>query len=117
MRRKLFIETTKERKNIGWLHERTYYKKVKSSKHLYNTLNAWGIDAEAFELRISKECDSIKILDTETNVLYELSVSLFKALAIYKHHKPHRPQMFVKLRDWGITENYKNDTRNHIQQG
>lgn len=91
-----------DNKTIGEINNRTFYKVVSKSKHLFKVLDAWGIDAETFNNTIVRECDIINIFDKEEKKVYTVSVSDFDKKAIYKHFKPHRSQRFLPLADWMV---------------
>lgn len=90
---------------VGELCGQCFYKRVKRSKHLHIKSNSWGIDAEVFKI-IEVECIKIKILDEETDTLYETTPTVFRLMGKYLHHKPHRAQIFLKINKFTKTENY-----------
>ena len=85
-------------KRIGYMYQGRYCKYIKGSKHIYKTTNSIGIDAEAFLTEIRLFCDDIRIYDTDTDILYTCPVSTFDKLKTYLHFKPHRAQVFLKIK-------------------
>jgi hypothetical protein len=89
-------------KQVGEIYNRCFYRRVKEDKHLFRTLNAWGIDAEVFNTVLLTECERIKFYDTQKHLVYEVPVIRFKEFGSYQHHKPHRPQIFLPLIFWSV---------------
>lgn len=103
----IFIkEDNGKEKKIGVINKKTFFKEVKSSKHLHYKSDSWGIDYEAFKY-ISNQCDLIKILDIEIDKLYEITTQDFLNRSRVLHFKPHRSQLFCKRDFFKQTENYR----------
>ncbi len=66
-----------DRKIIGDIDARTFTKRVKGSKHMLRQPPAWGIDAPIFDEQIKPNCDTIVVIDMETDKKYQVSVELF----------------------------------------
>lgn len=93
-------------KKVGTIFKKCFYKRVKESKHLMRVSNSWGIDADVFNKVVFIECDSIKILDTENDIMYECLVYVFKLHGQYLHIKPHRAQIFLNRHFFTKVESY-----------
>ncbi len=91
---------------VGWIYNKTFYKRVKKSKHFFRKSNSWGVDAEVFNKVIYTDCDAVKILDEEENTLYECTVADFKKYGTYLHIKPNRAQIFMTVFNFNKTFNY-----------
>ena len=70
-------QTYRKGQMIGELVDGVLTKTVRRSKHLYRKFDGWGIDAEAFEGWLDRGMHSIRIEDTEDNVVYEIAVEDF----------------------------------------
>lgn len=75
-------------------------RRSKKSKHLYRVLNAWGIDAQYFTDVLASRGSIIMINDTEEKKRYLTSAEIVEKHGQFKHHKPHRAQIFLPLRYW-----------------
>lgn len=93
-------ESNGSRRMVGWLKDRIFRKKITGSVHIYRKLDAIGIDAELFKDTLLGQADSIRVLDKETNDIYEASVKLIDEKGQYLHFKPHRAQIFLPRRYW-----------------
>lgn len=87
-------------KMIGWLHGREFRKAIKGSVHIHRKSNAIGIDLVAYDKSILGHADKIRILDKETDMVYETSIHTFEENNFVLHHKPHRAQKFLELKFW-----------------
>ncbi len=83
-------------KEIGQINEGIFYKKVNEERHLYNLLDAWAIDLEAFESIISKQCTQIRILEESSDTVYVCTPEDFTKFGETKTHPPHRAQIFLE---------------------
>lgn len=98
---------------VGEIFNQCFYKRVKLSKHLYVTLDAWGIDSQVFNTIVTVECRRIKILDVESGQIYECNVQDYQNYAKYLHFKPHRAQVFLSRKFFKLINNPKpNEQRN-----
>lgn len=87
-------------KDVGWMFENVYYSRRKKSKHLMRKFNAWGINADIFEKVYKDGCQSIRILDEESNDVYSAPVSEYKAHGIFADFDGL--QIFLPLDYWKI---------------
>jgi len=110
-RQALVIQDGKYKRHIGTIYDGEFYKRVRRSEHLYQELNAWGIDALFFKGKIVEECHTVKILDTENNVLYTVPVSKFKQYGEYRTYPPHRAQILLPLSYFERTEEYSTNDK------
>ena len=94
------IQDGKYIRMIGEIIEGIFYKKIKGSKHIYRKLDGIGIDALTFDGIILHKCAAIRILDTETGVIYWTKPSTMKQRGEYRHHKPHRAQIIMSRNFW-----------------
>lgn len=88
------INQTNYSRVIGKIWNSKFYKEVSKKKHLYEKLDAWGIDAEYFDSHVAK-CELISILDKDENIVYEVEPRMYRMVGIYKHFPPHRAQIFL----------------------
>ena len=64
-------------KVVGELAGDIYRKKVEGSKHLLKMMDAWGIDKSIVVELVSLGAQEIRILDTETDIVYSIPVTTF----------------------------------------
>ena len=63
-----------QNKKIGTLKDNIFRKKVQLSKHLMKKYNAWGVQLDTLTAIRDKGCTEIRILDTENNKIYSVSM-------------------------------------------
>ena len=76
------------------------------SEHFMRKYNAWGLDTKVVEFLI-KEGASISLKDKETKWEYKCEATEFSLNGILKEFNQHRPQYFLPLSFWEVT-NAKN---------
>lgn len=109
-------QTNKQKRTIGYLKNKVFFKYVRESKHLYKALDAWGIDAEIFTDVLKGQAKKIIVIDKETGKTYKTDMSIFIAKGKYLHFKPHRAQVFLSRRYWNLPEkSIKNNTQLQIK--
>lgn len=81
---------------------RRYEKLVRSSKHLFRVLDAFGIDAELFTTTLEPLDYGIFIHDKDEGVTYTTSSATFSQYGVYKEFKPHRKQIFLPRKHFSI---------------
>lgn len=85
------------RKVIGTFDRGVFFKEVWLSKHLFRTLDAWGIDSKT--LNVLPQTTTIRIHELEHNRIYTVPLVVFKAHGQYYHfkeeRKDHRTQLFL----------------------
>lgn len=64
-------------KIVGELVNDIYRKKVEGSKHLLKMMDAWGIDKSIVVELVSHGAQEIRILDTESDIVYSVPVTEF----------------------------------------
>lgn len=99
--------------------EGVYEKYVYRSKHLYVIIDyggiseeegsGWLIDSDVYESFISSCCHTIRVIDEENHVTYEVSVKKFNdyATRIFTKNvktKAERMQKVLELVHWNIVE-------------
>jgi len=81
---------------------RTFDKNVKLSKHLFKKFDAWGIDAKYFTDVLLPGNYTIRVFESEEEVMYKIDVKTWKKNAEYFHFKnedeDHRAQTFLSRR-------------------
>ena len=98
---KVYIKTGKGKRLIGNIEDGVFTSHRQSSKHLYNKLNAWGIDCKAYDgLLVDKQLHTIRIIDKDTGITYSTHAENFKKYGTILHFKPHRVQVFLPLKYW-----------------
>lgn len=98
-------EDNGRRVTVGQVFNGAFYKRVKKSKHLLKVTDSWGIDAELMKL-LEIECNAIKILDEDEDIMYQCTVYDYVTKGDYKHFKPHRAQMFLSRKYFEKIEHY-----------
>ncbi|HEA84587.1 MAG TPA: hypothetical protein ENI04_01230 [Candidatus Wildermuthbacteria bacterium] len=87
--------------------ERLFKKQVQASKHLFLTLDAWGIDSDFFTDVLHENGYTIEVLETENGILYTVDAEVFGKKGQYFHFKEekedHRAQIFLSRRHWKKT--------------
>ena len=76
-----------------------FYKTITSRKalHLFEKLNAFGIDAKSFKEIIVPKCDVIMIKDKYNDILYATTPNIYNRLGEYLTFPPHKSQIFLSL--------------------
>jgi len=72
-----------------------FKKRVRKSIHLFEKLDAWGIDAKYFTGVLLPNNYEIIIYDTDEHIHYYADAETFKKKGEFKHYKPHRAQIFL----------------------
>jgi len=96
------------RKNIGTYNEHTgiFYKEVKSSKHLFRMMDAWGIDSRTLDSLPGTA--KIVIDDVENRKRYETSKTVFDTFGEYFHFKSemddHQTQKFLRRSEFVVKD-------------
>lgn len=84
---------------VGRVIDRIFIKDVFGSRHMLRQPMAWAIDADIFDRVIIPNCNSIHIVDRETNTRYAVGVKTF----IEKReilNRGHGRQYFLELIYW-----------------
>lgn len=109
---KVYIQTGVGRRLIGEVDGGIFTTRRQSSKHLYNKLNAWGIDCKAYDGMLKdKELHTIRVIDLDTETTYSTHAENFKKYGTILHFKPHRTQVFLPLKYWS------EETKNFVPKG
>jgi hypothetical protein len=95
-------------KVIGEIVNGKFFKRVKESKHLFRTLDAWGIDAELFHRHLLPDNLPIVIIDTQFATTYTTDAKTWYEQGVYQHHKEdgkkdHKAQIFLPRKSFTIT--------------
>jgi len=96
------MKLTVNGKNIGSydMSTNTFTSHRKRSKHLFRALNAWGIDYKKLQALLPTNA-TIKIIDTESNKVYETDAHTFDREGQFYHFKSvnedHKTQKFLPL--------------------
>ena len=59
-----------DNKRIGSLKEGVFRKRVQKSKHRMRNTDSWGIQYEAVKKLMEQKCHTVRILETEENIIY-----------------------------------------------
>lgn len=76
-------------------------KKVEESKHLYQKLDAWGIDARFWRDVLLPRNSEIDIFDKENGILYKTKAEIYFKHGEFLHFKgeeDHQAQVFLSRR-------------------
>lgn len=104
-KRKIMIDVGGTVKNIGFLEGEVFTTHRKESKHLYQKMDAWGIDVKAYDgMRQNEGMTTVRVVDKETGITYSTHVDNFMSYGSILHHKPHRAQVFLPRKYWSKTE-------------
>lgn len=57
-------------KQVGELKEGVYRSIRQGSKHIMKMFDAWGVDTKIMETLVQEKCNQIRILDSETGIIY-----------------------------------------------
>ncbi len=71
------IVNNEQGRNVGQIEGRIFTKSVMRSKHLLRSPAGWGIDKGVFDRVIKFNCDTLVIIDRESQTRYTASVSSF----------------------------------------
>ena len=73
------VETfyNKKGKVAGHLKNGIYYKTVDSRRHKLKNGNAYGIDADILKQLVVKNCEKIRLKESDTNRVYEVDFNVF----------------------------------------
>lgn len=90
---------------IGELYpaEKIFLKRIRSSKHVFQKLDAIGIDAEYFDQVLLPEKYFIEVQDLDTGITYGIDAEVMKKIGQYFHFKnaeDHRAQLFLPRSQW-----------------
>lgn len=94
--------TTKDGKQIGILKGGVLYKNAKKSRHLFHKVGgngSWGIDYDVLFNQIPERC-SIRISESEENILYMANAALWRERGEVLHFKDvddHDVQVFLPI--------------------
>jgi len=86
-------------KFAGTLEGEVLWKKVKKSRHLYQTLNGWGWDEEIIMQASQKGAQELKIIETEENKVYRVDIALFMDKAVEVNYGYGR-QLILPIQYW-----------------
>ena len=96
----VIIYVNKVQRVIGAVHDRKFIKVVSKSKHFLHEPPAIGIDKEAFDDTIAKECDFVIVLDSDNRDFYTSSVRNFLSHALFLN-RGHGGQLALPMKNWG----------------
>ncbi len=101
-------EGTEFERKIGNLDliQKTFYKKLKKSKHLFRKFDAWGIDASYFNEVILPNNYSILIMESEEKLVYEATPAIFQKHGVnfhFKGYEDHQAQIFLPRNRWVVS--------------
>ena len=85
-------------KIIGQIENGVFTKRVRQA-HMLRTPRAWGIDCKAFLEQIFPKTNRIRIEETETGTVYDISTGVFNRRKGYLN-RGFGPQYFVILKYW-----------------
>lgn len=84
---------------IGDIVNGIFTKRVQGSAHMLNTPPAWAIDCAAFKSQVLPNAHTIRVEDTESDVIYEVSTKLFDDKKVYLD-RGFGAQYFLILKHW-----------------
>jgi hypothetical protein len=101
------IKTSSREVTIGMLDtkNKTFFKSIQGSKHLFRVLDAWGIDGRYFTDVLLPNNYTIKITDTEDGTIYTTTAKTIDKKGQYYHFKnkdDDKAQIFLSRRHWDI---------------
>ena len=109
---------------IGMLYpkDKLFIKRVKESKHLFKVLDAWGIDAEYFTNVLCPNNYKIKVIDSDTEIVYSIMAEKIKEKGQFYHFKKKeddRAQILCARRFWEIKkpESKQNEIEEMARKG
>ena len=88
---------------IGTYKEGIFRKRVKKSKHLFKSGDAWGIDSGVINQLDDMGCKQIRILDEESNTIYSLGFPTWKEKN-WELDLGHGEQQFVARKQFKTTK-------------
>jgi len=119
----VLIDTSRGKKNIGYIKNNIYYKIVKGSKHLFKVLDAWGIDSGLLNDYLLPNNSKIIVYDKEDGMFYETDAQNFSLNAVYYHFKntaeDYGTQLFLPRKFWNqrsVKDCFKNYFNDNINQ-
>ena len=93
---------------IGELEDGVFVKRVRSSRHLFRKLNAWGIDGNVFTKCLLPINAKIVVYDEEEGKRYECTAKHFDSKGTWLHFKEgtsdHYAQIFLPLKEFKTPE-------------
>lgn len=91
-----------EIRKLGFYREKdkTLYIERKKSKHFFNKMKAWAIDADIFDELVEKGMKKIELHEKEKNEKLVATTENFIKFGKYLHFKPYRPQLFLNIKHW-----------------
>lgn len=95
----LSVNTPAGRRWVGQIDGQVLKKRVAGSRHLMRTLDAWGFQVEAVEEAQRKGIKVVKVEDTESGVVYKVSLNLLYQKGIRRDFG-HGMQVFLPRRLW-----------------
>lgn len=95
----------KQRQHIGWYKhsDHTFRKYVKSSRHILQQMDAWGVEKYVVEDLQKLGAKTLRLKDVDECVIYSISLSDFLERAVEKNYQT--TQLFVS-RKYFTTETY-----------
>lgn len=89
---------TRGRLKLGVIKNRVFLRTARESEHLFEKLDAWGIDARIFKAVISQRSDFFVVKDTQRRKYYRTLTSMYEKFGEYRHYiedHDHRAQIFL----------------------
>lgn len=90
-------------KVIGHLKNGTYFKRVDSRKHKLRNGNAYGIDSSTLKKLADKKCKKIRLLETDTNRIYEVEFEVFMGSKSFVRDYDGQ-QRFLPIGNWVLED-------------
>ena len=72
-------------KQVGELKEGVYRSVRQGSKHIMKMFDGWGIDRKIMDTLNQEKCTQIRILDSETGIVYIATPAKFKEKGVEKN--------------------------------
>jgi len=96
--------TSKAGKTIGTVttDDRIFHKRVRGSVHMLREPASWCIDSEVVEILDKLNCESIEVIDTETQSVYTVDFAKFQEKA-FTIDRGYGEQKALPLGYWKIT--------------
>lgn len=94
---KIFIPYEKKRRYIGKIENGIFQKDVKTAVHLFNNLDAWGIDKQKFyDVILPNATVGVQIYDKQSKYYYRTPIRVFEKFCIkLEEYRGHREQVFL----------------------
>ena len=89
-------------RHVGTLNEGIFRKRVRKSKHLLRSLNAWGIQFDTLTDLRDGGCTEIRIKDEEEHKVYAVPFNHFYRTATVENFGDG-PQAFLPRNEWTVT--------------